>query len=253
MFPSLSSIEVYLRLLASPYFALVCLVPIVSGITRIFYIWGRDRTALYWKKFALVADMMSIVGLIGLSALAGRTLLDEDLRGTQVAEQAAGTALQARISDAKMSACALTWAQSPTRRAADAIEFCNALKGIGGVWDMSIDWDSRYKQLLSIPPDNGYVYEARQIGVVIKRFEAERSRVPQAEWALRLTTQLTSATLIVTCLLMAICSLALKLAKSCWEIKEEIAKQNRVQNNCRRQTNPKSMALMALGQHGQTT
>ncbi|CAJ0691439.1 hypothetical protein R11007_01543 [Ralstonia holmesii] len=225
IFPSLNSIEVYLRLLASPYFALGFLAPIVLAMTRILYIWGRDRTALYWKKFALVADMMSIVGLVGLSALAGRTLLDEDLRGTQVAEQAAGTALQARISDAKMAACALSWAESPTRRAADAIEFCNALKGIGGIWDTNIDWDSRYKQLLSIPPDNGYAYEARNIGVVIKQFEAERSRVPQAEWALKLTTQLTSATLIVTCLLMAICSLALKLAKSSWEIKEEIAKQ----------------------------
>lgn len=215
-----------LRFLASPQYAFTEATIVVLLAARLMYRVGRSRSKLYWKGTAFAADILSIVGLIGLAAMAGRMLLDQDLRSLRDAEVHAGMALQSEQTDVLAGLCnPMTNSKPPTKAMAEAMELCNAVRSLGGIYRPEIDWNqtrATFSSLASGKPAGDVL--ASEAGKLVSRIDVyvdAKNKIPEAEWNNTEVPRLTSPWFVLTCLGFAALGLALKVARSAWEFREE--------------------------------
>lgn len=225
-------VEDSLRFLVSPRYALQEVAVFVLCAARIMYLFGRGRSKRYWKGSALIADVLSVVGLVGLSAMAGRMLLDEDLRALREAEMRAGTALQIEQTSVLGGLCnPIEGNKRPTRAVAEALDLCAAVRSLGGIYRPEINWQEQRVVFSSLATgkraDDALAAEAGKLLSLIDTFVDAKNKVPQAEWDNAELPRLTSSTLVLACLMLAVLGLALKVARSAWEFNEERPREKR--------------------------
>lgn len=223
-----------IRFLASPTFDLGALgLPLIVWAI-VLYRGNRHRSDRFWKIVGLISDILSIVGIIGLAATVGRTILDENLRELRDKSNRAEQALQQELNRITFGLCLPLGADSrPTREVAEANMLCDEvrdLEGTGktrrplGISAPELDLDAARKRLEQFPtdgPDDQLAMAARQIAGMVRAFAESRNVVPRAEFERISIPELTSSRVLLICLISAWVGLCWKLARSIREVRVE--------------------------------
>jgi hypothetical protein len=217
-----------LRFLASPTFDLGTLaIPLILFAT-VFYRNNRHWDDRYWKMIGLVSDVLSIVGIIGLAATVGRTLLDESVRDLTLASEQAERALQIDLERVTFAFCVPPRAEigpTPTNLLCEDVR---DLEGTGktkrpqGLDSPELNLEAERTEFVDFPPNSADVRLVRVAHLVARHVESldqARIAVRQAEFDRTTIPALTSSKVLLTCLVFALLGLCLKLAPSIREVR----------------------------------
>jgi hypothetical protein len=144
--------------LSMPQFAAKLIAIVVIAMSVIVYRlptgWDKDRTGVYWKSMALAAEILVVVGLIGLVTYAGRAKLEEAGRARTELMRSSEMSLQEQLTRSAWAFCMRPGAiPIPTRPAASIFEMCKIAKEYGGIYDSRLDWEIAKRRLSGISND----------------------------------------------------------------------------------------------------
>lgn len=147
----------YLSLFSDPVTAFAIASIVVSGAGysafRIPADWPPAKAAIYWKAAAFAAEILVVVGLIGLATFAGRLkiIADEKMMASGVSQ--AEAAVTQGFTRVLAGYCNHTppLPRSPFNVFESVTEICTIARSYSGVYQENIDWKIPAEQLAAFP------------------------------------------------------------------------------------------------------
>jgi len=229
----------YLKLFSDPVTAFLIAIIVVGGagysVFRIPAGWPPAKSALYWKAATLAAEILVVLGLIGLATFAGRLKIVADEKMMATAVRQAETAVSDGFTKVLATYCNSTprLPRSPFNVFESVTEICSLARTYPAVYQGDIDWKIPEEQLAAFPQkypgctDNviekrpsciEIVTLATDIAADIRSMQAARSEKMDADAVAATVQDSSSWTFMLIAFLCAAIGVSIKCARALTEL-----------------------------------